>query len=94
MGYSYIKRVYYKGILQKEETGRRKRFRPYKLYIFLIRIKSRVHLAYVSISGNIKARMLRLCVQLPETQTQRKFIFKNSNMFESVRVGVAKRFFY
>jgi len=35
----------YTRFVEKYVTGRRKRFRPYKVYIFLIRITSRVNLA-------------------------------------------------
>jgi len=54
-------------------TGRRKRFRPHKVYIFLIRITSRVDLVMsvgpsvrmnAEISETIRARLLRFGVQI------------------------------
>jgi len=65
----------------KYVTGRRKRFRPHQVYIFLIRITSRVDLAMsvcpfvrmnAKISETIKARLLRFGMQIPELLTQRK----------------------
>jgi len=67
----------------KYVTGRRKRFRPHKVYIFLIRITSRVDLAMSvcpsvrmnsEISETIRARLLRFGVKTPELLTQRKFV--------------------
>jgi len=64
-------------------TGRRKRFRHHKVYIFLIRITSRVDLAMAvgpsvrmnaEISETIRARLLRSRVKIPELLTQRKFV--------------------
>jgi len=66
----------------KYVTGRRKRFRPHKVYIFLNRITSRVDLALsvclsvrmnAEISETIRARLLRFGMQIPEFLTQRKF---------------------
>jgi len=65
----------------KYVTGRRKRFRPHKVYIFLIRITSRVDLAMsvclsvrmnAEISETMGVRLLRFGVQIPELLTQRK----------------------
>jgi len=67
----------------KYVTGRRKRFRPHKVYIFLIRITSRVDLAMsvcpcvrmnAEISETIGARLFRFGVQVPELLTQSKFV--------------------
>jgi len=67
----------------KYETGKRKRFRPHKVYIFLIRFTSRVELA-MSISPSvrmnavtsetIKAAILGLGVLVIEIPAQRKFV--------------------
>jgi len=64
-----------------------KRFRPHKVYIFLIRITSRVDLAKsacpsvrlsvlmnAETSETMGARLLRFGVQIPELLTQRKFV--------------------
>jgi len=71
-----------KGILDSSDvTGRRKRFRPHKVYIILI--TSRVDLAmsvYPSvrmndeISETIRASILGLGMQIPEIPAQRKFV--------------------
>jgi len=67
----------------KYVTGKRKRFRPHEVYMFLIRITSRVDLPMsvclsvrmnAEISETIKARLLRFCMQIPELLTQRKFV--------------------
>jgi len=66
----------------KYVTGRRKRFRPHKVYIFLTRITSRVDLAMsVCLSDRMnaeisktRARLSRFGVQIPELHTQRKFV--------------------
>jgi len=69
----------YTRFVGKYVTGRRKRFRPHKVYIFLIRITSRVDLAMsvcLSVRVNsetIRARLLRFGMQIPEFLTQRKF---------------------
>jgi len=69
----------YTRFVGKYVTSRRKRFRPHKVYIFLIRITSRVDLTMsvclnAEISETIRARLLRLGVQIPELLTQRKFV--------------------
>jgi len=77
----------YTRFVGKYETGRRKRFRPHKVYIFLIRITSRDDLAMsvcpsvrlsvrmnAEISETMGARLLRFGVQIPELLTQRKFV--------------------
>jgi len=62
----------YTRFVGKYVTGRRKSFRPHKVYIFLIRITSRVDLAMsvvhmnAEISETIRARLLRFGVQIPE----------------------------
>jgi len=63
----------YTRFVGKYVTGRKKRFRPHKVYIFLIRITSRVDLAMcpsvhmnAEISETIRARLLRFGVQIPE----------------------------
>jgi len=65
-------------------TGRRKRFRPNKVYIFLIRITSRVDLIRLSvcpsfrmialISKTVKAAILGIGMQILEIPAQRKFV--------------------
>jgi len=64
-------------------TSRRKRFRPHRVYIFFIRITSRVDLAmYVSlfvrmnaeISETISAWRSGFGMQIPEFFAQRKFV--------------------
>jgi len=61
----------------------KQRFRPHKVYIFLIRIPSRVDLAMsvcrsvrmnVEISETIRATILGLGMQIPEIPVQRKFV--------------------
>jgi len=73
----------YTRFVGKYETGSRKLFRPHKVYIFLIRIISRVDLAMsvcpsvrmnAEISETIRATLLRFGVQIPELLTQRKFV--------------------
>jgi len=73
----------YTRFVGKYVTGRRKRFPPHKVYIFLIRITSRVDLAMsvclsvrmnAEISETMRARLLRFGVQIPELLTQRKFV--------------------
>jgi len=73
----------YTRFVGKYATGRGKRFRPHKVYIFLIGITSRVDLAMsvcpsvqmnAVISETIRARILRFGVQIPELHTQRKFV--------------------
>jgi len=68
----------YTRFVGKYVTGRRKRFRPHKVYIFLIRITSQVDLAMsvcppvrmnAEISETIRAGLLRFCVQIPELLT-------------------------
>jgi len=76
----------YTRFVGKYVTDRRKRFRPHKVYIFLMRITSRVDLAMsvcssvrlsvrmnAEISETIRARLLRFGVQIPELLTQRMF---------------------
>jgi len=67
----------------KYVTGRRKRFRPHKVYIFLIRITSRVDLAMsvypsvrmnAEISETIQTTILGFGMQIPEIPAQRKFV--------------------
>jgi len=73
----------YTRFVRKYVTGRRKRFQPHKVYIFLIRIRSRVDLARsvcLSVRMNaetIRARLLGLGMQIPELLTQRKFVFSS-----------------
>jgi len=64
-------------------TGRRKRFRPHQVCIILISIISQVDLAMsicpsvrmnAEISETIRARILKLGIQIPELLTQRKFV--------------------
>jgi len=64
-------------------AGRRNRFRPHSVYLFLIRITRRVDLAMsvcpsvrmnAEISETIRARQLRFGMQIPELLTQRKFV--------------------
>jgi len=73
----------YTRFVGKYVTGRRKRFRPHKVDIFLIRITIRVDLAMsvcpsvrmnAEMSENIRAKLLRFGVQIPELLTQRKFV--------------------
>jgi len=70
----------YTRFVGKYVTGKRKRFRPHKVYIFLIRITSRVDLAIsvcpmnAEISETIRAKLLRFGMQIPELLTQRKFV--------------------
>jgi len=73
----------YTRFVGKYVTGRRRRFQPNKVYIFLIRITSRVDLAMpvclsvrmnAEISETMGARLLRFGVQIPEHLTQRKFV--------------------
>jgi len=84
----------------KYVTGRRKRFRPHKVYIFLIRITSRVDLAMSvclsvrmngEISETVRARLLRFGVQIPALLTQRKFIsaecHAHSNAHKPTKTG-------
>jgi len=63
--------------------GRRKCFRPHKLYKFVIRVTSRVDLAMsvhpsvrmnAEISDTIRARLLGLGIQIPEFFAQVCFI--------------------
>jgi len=74
----------YTRFVGKYVTGRRKRFRPHKVYIFLIRITSRVDLAMsvrpsvrlsvrmnAEISETIQATILGLGMQIPEIPAQR-----------------------
>jgi len=76
-----------KGYIRFDEnyvTDRRKRLRPYKVYIFLIRINSPVDLALsvrmnVEISETIKARGLRLSIQILETLMGRMFVVPLNN---------------
>jgi len=73
----------YTRFVGKYVTGRRKRFRPHKVYIFLIRITSRVDLAMSvcpfvqmkrsEISETIRARLLRFGVQIPELNDAHNF---------------------
>jgi len=67
----------------KYVTGRRKRFRPHKVHIFLIRITSQIDLAMsvclsvrmnAEISETIRASLLRFGIQIPELLTPRKFV--------------------
>jgi len=58
-------------------TGRRKRFRPHKVYIFLIRINSRVDPSVrmnAEISETIRAIVLGLGVQILGLPAWRKFV--------------------
>lgn len=73
-------------MVEKYVAGRRKCFRLCKVYIFLIRVNSRVHLIMsacptvnhvrmnAEIIGTIKPRRLRLSIQILETNTQRKLV--------------------
>jgi len=70
-------------LVGKYATGRRKRFRPHNVYLFLIRITSRVDLAMsvcpsvrmsAEISETISATILGLGMQIPEVPVQRKFL--------------------
>jgi len=75
----------YTRFVGKYVTGRRKRFRPHKVHIFLIRISSRDQAMSVcpsvrmnaENSETIRARPLRFGMQIPELLTQRK---KRSNV--------------
>jgi len=73
----------YTRFVGKYVTGRRKRFRPHKVYIFLIRITSRVDLAMsvcpsvrmnAEISETMRVTILGLGTQVPEIPAQRKFV--------------------
>jgi len=70
----------YTRFVGKYVKGRRMRFPPHKVYIFLIRITSRINLAMSSvrinteISDTIRATILGLCMQIPEIPAQRKFV--------------------
>jgi len=69
----------YTSFVEKYVTGRRKRFRPHKVYIILIRITSQVDLAMsvrmnAEILETIRARLLGFGMQIPELLTQRKFV--------------------
>jgi len=73
----------YTRLVGKYVTGGRKRFRPHKVNIFLIRITSRVDLAKsvcssvrinAEISETIQATILGLGMQIPEISAQRKFV--------------------
>jgi len=73
----------YTRFVGKYVTGRRKRFRTHKVYIFFIKITIRIDLAMsvcpsvrmnAEISETIRARLLTLGVQIPELLTQRKFV--------------------
>jgi len=89
MAYAYLvipdtRRVKgYTRFVGKYVTGRRKRFRPHKVYIFLIRIISRVDLAMsvcpsvrmnAEISESMRVTKLGLGTQIPEIPAQRKFV--------------------
>jgi len=76
------RRVEYTRFVGKYVTGRRKRIRPHKVYIFLIRVTSRVDLAMsicpfvrmdAEISETIQATILGLGMQISEIPAQRKF---------------------
>jgi len=60
--------------------GKRMRFPPHKVYIFLIRITCRINLAMssvrinIEISDTIRATILGLGMQIPEIPAQRKFV--------------------
>jgi len=67
----------------KYVTGKRKRFRPHKVYILLIRITSRVDLAMsvcpsvlmtAEISETIRATILGLGMQIAELPAQSPFV--------------------
>jgi len=73
----------YTRFVGKYVTGRRKRFRPHKVYIFLIKITSRVDLAMsvcpsvrmnAEISETMRVTILGLGTQIPEIPAQRKFV--------------------
>jgi len=73
----------YTRFVGKYITGRRKRYRPHKVYIFLIRVTSRVDLAmsvctYVRInaviSETLKAAILGFGMQILELLAKRKFV--------------------
>jgi len=73
----------YTSFVVKYVTCRRKCFRPHKVYIFLIRITSRVDLAMsvcpsvrmnAEVSETIRATILGLGMQIPEIPAQRKFV--------------------
>jgi len=71
----------YTRYIEKYVTGRRKSFRPYKVYIYLDQDHNPRRSGPVRLSilmnvdlGTIKARRLRLSIQILERQTQRKFV--------------------
>jgi len=73
----------YTRFVWKYVTGRKKRFRPHKVYIFFIKITSRVDLAMSvclcvrmnsEISVTIRATILRLGMQIPDIPAQRKTV--------------------
>jgi len=79
----FYTRYSYTRFVGKYVTGRRKRFRPHKVYIFMIRITSRVDLAMsvcpsvrmnAEISETIRSRLLRFGMQILELLTQRNFV--------------------
>jgi len=61
----------YTRFVGKYVKGRRKSFRPPKVYIFLIRINNRMN---ADISETIRATILVLGMQIPEIPAQRKFV--------------------
>jgi len=76
-------KLIYTRFVGKYVTGRRMRFRPNKVYIFLIRITSQVDLAISvcpsvrmnsEISETIRARLLRFGIQIPGLLARRKFV--------------------
>jgi len=82
----------YTRFVGKYITGRRKRFRPHKVYIFPIRITSRVDLAMsvcpsvlmnAEISETIRATIVALGMQIPEIPAQRKFSGSGSDRSQS-----------
>jgi len=69
----------YTRFVGKYVTGRRKRFRPHKVYIFLICPSVRLSVCLsvrmnAEISETMGARLLRFGVQIPELLTQCKFV--------------------
>jgi len=73
----------YTKFVGKYVKGRRKRFRPHKVYIFLIRVNSRIDLAMsvclsvrmnAEVSVTIRTRLLGFVMKIPELLGQRKFV--------------------
>jgi len=85
----------YTRFVGKYVTGRRKRFRPHKVYIILIRITSQVDLA-MSVRMNAEIletiRAIRFGMQIPELLTQRKFASASSLSHSSAHKLQKKRY--